>query len=164
MDAQAYRINIRPGVEIPPVVHVSQNDVGRPLTFHLYDGVKKLLVESGSTIKIHATKTNGLGFEENCTIAGNVASIATTATMTEQAGKMEAELVITKNSVVLGTANFIYVVEKSPHPIGTIDGDMDTMDDFSERLTAVENTVNGLDAYVFTDPQSDGNIIVSVRT
>lgn len=164
MDTQVYRINIRPGIGIPTTVHVSQYDVGRPLAFHLYDGTKRMQVPSGATVKIHATKPNGLGFEVSCTVSGSVATVLTTAAMTEQDGTMQAELVVTSGSMVLGTANFEYHVEKSPHPTGTIDGNMDTMDDFSERLTAVENTVNGLDAYVFTDPESDGNIIVSVRT
>ena len=43
--------------------------------------------------------------------------------MTDEWGRFPADLVISASGDVLGTANFLFDIEESPHPEGTTDGD-----------------------------------------
>ena len=110
MNTQTIVLNLVPG-GIPPVVHVSQYDVGRPLAFELYDGLSAATIEAGTVIDIRATKPDGTGFEYACTWNNNVVSIATQAQMTVLSGSIECELHLVKDSQEIGTANFILEVE-----------------------------------------------------
>lgn len=47
--------------------------------------------------------------------------------MTNENGRFPAELSITQGSTVIGTSNFIFNIERSPHPEGTIDGDAESL-------------------------------------
>lgn len=118
MNTQSINLNLIPG-GIPPIVHVSQYDVGRPLSFVLYDGLSAATIESGTTIKIRGTKADGHGVEYACTYSGNVVSASTTQQMTAAPGSMTCELRLTKNNAVIGTANFILEVEESALRDGT---------------------------------------------
>ena len=110
MNTQTIKLNLIPG-GIPPIVHVSQYDVGRPLAFELYDGLNAATIEAGTVIDIRATKPDGTGFEYACTWNNNVVSIATQAQMTVLSGSIECELHLVKDSQEIGTANFILEVE-----------------------------------------------------
>lgn len=112
MNTQKIKLNLVPG-GIPPIVHVSQYDVGRPLAFEIYDGMSAATIESGTVIDIRATKPDGTGFEYACTWANNVVSIATQAQMTVLAGQIECELHFVKDAMEIGTANFILEVEQA---------------------------------------------------
>lgn len=136
MSPQNYTINIRPGWGITPVVKVSQGDVGRPLAFTIMDGQDALTLSSTATVTLTGTKPSGLGFTQACTLAGNVASIDTVATMTQESGSVPAELIVTDGDAVIGTANFIMYVEHAAHPDGTTDGDAETARDLMTRATA----------------------------
>lgn len=118
MNAQKIKINLIPG-GIIPVIYVSQYDAGRPLQFEIYDGQNAATIESGTTIKIRGTKADGHGVEYACTYSGNVVSASTTQQMTAAPGSMTCELRLTKNSAVIGTANFILEVEESALRDGT---------------------------------------------
>jgi hypothetical protein len=136
MNPQNYTINIRPGWGISPVVKVSQGDVGRPLAFTIMDGQDAITLSSTATVKITGTKPSGLGFTQDCTLSGNTASIDTVATMTQEAGSVPAELIVTDGSTVIGTANFVMYVEPAAHPEGTTDGDAETARDLMTRAQA----------------------------
>lgn len=84
-------------------------------------------IPTGATVKIQATKPSGFGFSVAGTVSGNAVSFTTTAIMTDEAGRFPAELEITKDSVVIGTANFIMWGEANPHPEGTTDGQQGTI-------------------------------------
>lgn len=112
MNTQKIKLNLIPG-GIPPIVHVSQYDVGRPLAFELYDGMSAATIEAGTVVDIRATKPDGTGFEYACTWENNVVSIATQAQMTVLAGQIECELHLVKNQQEIGTANFILEVEEA---------------------------------------------------
>lgn len=139
MNAQEYILNIRPGYGYSQTVKVSQDDIGRPLEFHLYDGMDLLSITVGSVITIHATKPSGLGFTETCTWSGSTASISTTESMTQEPGAFPAELVITSGGDVLGTANFTFCVERSPHQTGTTDGVAEDLQDIYEQLADLKS-------------------------
>ena len=144
MNAQEYNLNIRPGYGYSQTVKVSQDDIGRPLEFHLYDGMDMLAITTGTVITIHATKPSGLGFTETCTWSGSTASISTTESMTQESGAFPAELVITSGDDVLGTANFTFCVERSPHQTGTTDGVAEDLQDIYEQLDDLKNEISGL--------------------
>ena len=103
-------------------VHVSQNDVGRALTFELFNNSTSYTIPSGATVKIQGTKPSGFGFSETCTVSGNTVTVDTTETMTDEFGYIDTELSISYGDVVIGTSNFVLAVEKNPHPSNTTDG------------------------------------------
>lgn len=144
MNAQEYNLNIRPGYGYSQTVKVSQDDIGRPLEFHLYDGMDLLSITVGSVITIHATKPSGLGFTETCTWSGSTASISTTESMTQESGAFPAELVITSGGDVLGTANFTFCVERSPHQTGTTDGVAEDLQDIYEQLDDLKEDIENI--------------------
>ena len=143
MNPQEYSLNIRPGAGYAQTVKVSQGDVGRPLRFNLLDGSEALGLQTGTAITIHGTKPSGLGFTETCTWSGSAASVNTTLEMTQENGTFPAELVLTLGNEVIGTANFMMNVERSPHDENTIDGTYDVADSIFARMDSLEE---GLDA------------------
>lgn len=124
-------------------VHISQNDVGRTLTFNLFNGSTQYTIPVGATVKIQGTKPSGFGFSETCSVSGNVVTVDTTETMTDEYGYIETELVIDDGTDVLGTANFILAIEKNPHPSNTTDGTQITAQSLEVRIEALEESALG---------------------
>ena len=122
MRTQIYDINLVVGAGIPPIVKVSQNDELRVLAFRLFDGIRAYFPGENEEVTITGTKPSGLGFTEVCTINGALATVETTLAMTQESGRINAELRISDGSLNVGTANFVLYVEPAPHPAGTTDG------------------------------------------
>ena len=160
MNSQEYYLNIRPGEGYPQTVKVSQGDVGRPLLFHLMDGVTPLTIAAGSDVVIHATKPSGLGFTESCTVTGSAVSVSSTIDMTQEFGLFPAEIVVTLNDEVLATANFSILVERSPHPEGTTDGVAEDLQDIYEQLDDLKNDIGDL-SYLETTDKS--NLVAAIN-
>lgn len=121
---------------IEPRIYVSQYDVGVTLTFN-WSGT----LAAGGAARVMGTKPSGIGFDLACTRVGSGTSVTgftveTTLDMTSEAGEFPAEIRITEGTQVVGSQNFTLVVERSPHPDGTIDG-------YEEGRTIIE-TVTGL--------------------
>lgn len=121
---------------IEPRLYVSQYDVGVTLTFN-WSGT----LAAGGAARVMGTKPSGIGFDLACTRVGSGTSVTgftveTTLDMTSEAGEFPAEIRITEGTQVVGSQNFTLVVERSPHPDGTIDG-------YEEGRTIIE-TVTGL--------------------
>ena len=165
-------LNLIPSSYIPEV-HLSQYDVGRELTFKLMDGNTEYSVPSGAVVTVKATKPSGLGFVVNAEADGSIVTLSNTETMTNESGRFSAELSISSGETLLGTSNFTFNIEKSPHPEGTTDGDAETLipeltllveetrtlveraeesaesvTELEPRVSANENAVNDLDARV----------------
>ena len=121
---QNNKLNVIPG-GIIPVVHVSQYDVDRAISFTLYDGNSAASLEEGTTATIEGTKPDGHGFQYSGTISGNVVTFNTTQQMTALAGGIECKLTLTNGSQVIGTAMFILEVEKAGLNEDTIISDTD---------------------------------------
>ena len=185
---QILNINIVPD-GYPQTVRLSQNDIGRQFQINITD----FTIPVGAAVKIQATKPSGLGFSVAGTVLGNSVSFTTTETMTNEAGRFPAELVITSGANVIGTANFFIYSEPNPHPEGTTDGDAETLVPYLTQL--VETIVNsnakiesmtaeatkldpgddptasydsdtnvltlGIPSTVYTDPDNDGNVVIS---
>ena len=139
MNTQNYAVNIRVGLANPVRVNISQDDTGRTLAFSLYDGLSPFTPPTGSTVTIVGRKPSKLGFSETCTVSGNVATVATTLAMTQEAGKFPAELRIEAGGQSIGTANFTMYVEPSPHPDGTTDGTHATVDNLQTQIGNLAN-------------------------
>lgn len=112
IQAQNTELNIVPG-GIIPVVHVSQYDVDRVLTFNLYDRNSEASLASGTTAVIEGTKPDGNGFQYAATISGNTVTVNTTIQMTVLSGTVDCKIVLRNGSQVIGTALFIMDVEKA---------------------------------------------------
>lgn len=113
IQAQNEKLNIVPG-GIIPVVHASQYDVDRVLTFTLYDGLSAASLPSGVTGVIEGTKPDNKGFQYAVTsISGNVVTVNTTKQMTAVQGTVKCKIVLSKNNMVLGTALFFLEVDEA---------------------------------------------------
>lgn len=119
-------LNLVPASYLPEV-HLSQYDIGRELKFTLKDGSSDYSVPDGAVVTVKATKPSGLGFVVNAVAEGSVVTLSNTETMTNENGRFPAELSIVSGNVTIGTSNFIFNIERSPHPEGTIDGDAESL-------------------------------------
>ena len=140
-------LNLIPAAYLPEI-HLSQYDVGRTITFTLKDGASDYSVPSGASVKVKATKPSGFGFEVACTFNGGTVTLVTTDTMTPEHGRFPAELSIVSGNTTIGTSNFIFNIERSPHPEGTIDGDAESLLPeltlLVERIEAAADSVHNL--------------------
>ena len=118
---QTIRLSTTPGV-VNPGAYLSQYDVGRQIAFLLFDDTGQYVPATGSTVHIRATKPSGFGFDVACTWSQNTVTATVTADMSNESGSFGAELRIEKDGDILGTANFLWNVERSTHPDGTVDG------------------------------------------
>lgn len=137
-------LNLIPGA-CSPEVHLSQYDKGRVVPFKLADGKSAYDVPAGSAIVVKATKPSGLGFIVPVTFEGDTATMTITETMSNEYGRFPAELSITNGDTLIGTANFVFNVERSPHPEGTTDGDAETL---IPELTLLVNEIRESNAKV----------------
>lgn len=80
-----------------PVLYCSQYDIGRPLGMVVYNGGEAVDLDS-YTVTIEATRSDGTAILTAVTTDGNVGAFATTATMTNQADKYLAKMVIVDSS------------------------------------------------------------------
>lgn len=148
---QNINVNIVPD-SYPQTIRYSQGDVGREFKIN----VVGFTIPTGATVKIQATKPSGFGFSVAGTVSGNAVSFTTTAIMTDEAGRFPAELEITKDSVVIGTANFIMWGEANPHPEGTTDGQQGTIIPeltlLVERVEAAASSVLDMEVVANTLP------------
>lgn len=135
---QTIRLSTVPGV-VNAGVNLSQYDVGRQIGFLLYDESGAYTPPAGATAKIRATKPSGFAFDVAGTISGNLVTVAITETMSAESGVFPAEIRITKDSGILGTANFLWHVERAPRLEGAIDGNAEARELMQELLDAVEN-------------------------
>lgn len=151
-------LNLIPAAYLPEV-HISQYDIGRTLTFNLKEGASDYNVPTGATVTVKATKPSGFGFAVPCTFSGGVVTLVVTETMTPEHGRFPAELSIVSGNTTIGTSNFIFNIERSPHPEGTIDGDAETIIPeltlLVERIEAAASSV--LDMQVVADTLPPGS-------
>ena len=124
--AQVKNINMTPDI-IPPVIKLSQYDVGREISFVTRDGSNEYVVPLEATVTLEGTKPSSLGFTINCAIYGSKVVAVTTADMTDEYGTVVAELVVRQGGNRIGSSNVRIDVEKSPHPEGTTDGRAETL-------------------------------------
>lgn len=93
-----------------PVLYCSQYDIGRPLGMVVYNRGEAVNL-STYTCTIEATRTDGTAITAAVTTDGNIGAFVTTATMTNQADKYPAKLVLfDSNSRRVASLAFVMVV------------------------------------------------------
>lgn len=124
MVTQTINLNMVPG-SVYPVVHVNQfdNDAGA-LIFKLYNGAA-FSIPSSSAVVINGTKPDGYGFTYPATYSGNTVTADLTEQMTAVVGEVKCELRITKGTNVVGTQDFILLVEPAALDENTVISDSD---------------------------------------
>ena len=131
-----YKINMTPDL-VPPMLAISQNDVGRTITIKLIDYDRApYVIPSGAQLTLVGTKPSGLGFTVIGTYSGSIASFVTTAEMSDEAGRIPCEVRITNGSTVIGSCNADLYVEANPHPSDVTDG---TAEHVIDTITALVN-------------------------
>lgn len=148
------KLNMTPG-QVPVTIHVNQYDSDFSLVFNLYNTVGTFTVESGTTAAIRGTKTDGTGYSVNATldISNKRVTVSGDQQMTAAAGINVFELVLTKNSKELNTANFVLDVERAALDKDTIASDsvikelIDVIDRTDEIIEAADKADAAIHAY-----------------
>lgn len=114
-------LDMRPGA-VPKIIHLSQYDSDFTLVFRLHASFGVLNIESGTTAEIRGTKKSGTGYSAAATlnVSNGTVTVTGDAQMTAVAGQNIYEIVLTKNNKVLGSANFILLVERAALDADTI--------------------------------------------
>lgn len=99
-----------------PVVHVSQNDVGRQFQLKLFDGASPYTMPQGTTARVDGIKPDKKGFSypDAVSVSGNVVTVTTKQQMTIVAGEVVCEIRFSLGGNDIGTLNFKMLVEPSP--------------------------------------------------
>ena len=158
MTSEQIRLNLIPGDELP-VLHASQFDVNRALSFALYDGDDEFTDIDAYDFELHIRKVDGTVVTINTyEFDSNVITFLTTEQTTACSGKNIGEIVITDEIIgsVIGSCNFILEVEPDPF-IGGINSESEianinsqiaslideqladyyTKDEIDERITTI---------------------------
>lgn len=114
MVTQIAVINFIPG-GVPPHVKVSQGDTSeRVLQFQCYFGDASYSIPSGSTVIVNGAKPGGTVFTRSATFSGNVVTLPCAEGMTDTAGKIPCEIMVTTSDGTISSANFVLEVEGTP--------------------------------------------------
>lgn len=119
------KIDMRHGA-VPQVVHLSQYDSDFQLEFELYASDGSFNLESGTTVAIRGTKTDGEPFSMDATLSGSVVTVTGThdemQQLTAAAGRNVYELTLYHSGKELNTANFIVLCERAAMDKDTMGG------------------------------------------
>lgn len=157
---QTIKLNLIPG-SVLPVVNVSQYDVGRQFTLTVYDGAVAYSL-TGKGVEIRGTKPDGNGFAYDSTdgaisVSTNTVTVTTLQQMTAVGGQTMAELRITSGDTIIGTINFILMVEPSALSDDTpiSDTDIPAIErDMQDQVDAAE--ASALEAEGYAVGEQDG--------
>ena len=148
---------------VPPVVYVNQFDTGREFQISFKEGLSPYNFPSGVVFRINGRKADNHVFEYTesdkwdashniITKSGSGTSltvtIATSEQMTAAAGEAEVQLTFKSSSAsndILGTLNFILVVQEKPDANG---------DPSESDIPGLVRSVNGI------DPDASGNVLL----
>lgn len=117
--AQTINLNIIPR-GISDVVYVSQFDVGREITFKLYENTSLYTIPADASVIIGGKKGDNHVFAYSATILTGRQSvkIVTTEQMTAYAGENLCQLRISKDGNDIATVNFRMIVQERPDADG----------------------------------------------
>lgn len=161
------KIDMCPG-RVPVVIHVSQYDDDFSLIFEPYSSAGEFTLQASTTAEIRGTKTDGTGYSASATVSDGKVTVTGHQQMTAVSGKQIFELTLKKNNKELNTANFILDVEPAALDRNTIVSEskimelLDVTDEADEIMAAAELVQETLSTLGFTDPNNDGNIIITM--
>lgn len=104
------KLNVAPG-NYPEVITVNQYDTDFSIVFNAFTTNGDLVLESGTTVAIRGTKSDGNGYSAEATLNGYNVTVSGDEQLTAVAGDGIFEIVFTKNGKNLSSANFILHVE-----------------------------------------------------
>ena len=108
------KLNLIPS-GVNPVCHCSQYDAGRVIRFELFDGLTPYTLSSEDEITLKVRKPdNTIVTAEVENTEDNYIDIVTTEQMTACFGNNIGELNITNDDKVIGSLNFVMIIEKDP--------------------------------------------------
>lgn len=157
MTSETIKLNLIPGGDLP-VLHSSQFDEGRALTFEIYDGEELFTSFDAYNISLHVRKVDGtiIGIDTyNVDSENHQVIFFTTEQLTACAGKNIGELVFTDtvSGSVVGSCNFILEVEADPY-LGGIDSESE-IENLSTQIASIVDSQ--LDNY-YTKQEVDDQI------
>lgn len=99
---------------VNPVCHVSQYDNGRQIKINLFNGTLPYELASGDTVTLNLRKPDNtiITASVTATQGNDYVIITTTEQMTAVVGETLGELKITNGSSVIGSLNFVMLVER----------------------------------------------------
>lgn len=99
---------------MPPVVHVSEYDIGRSYTVGLIgENNDTFTIPTGMTATIEGTLNGVVGFSVPATISNNKVAFTLTESMTAYAGKAWCKIKLTLNDEPIQTCAFILAVDRA---------------------------------------------------
>lgn len=142
MNVQKFDLNLVPG-GVPVYVFADQYDVARTFRATVYDGDELYVFDGSESITICGTKSSGTGFsyDDICSApaGGSTVTFGLTSQMSVCAGDCICGIILSKDGIVIGTANFIIQFQRNALQEDTI---IDS-DDFASILTeAVQEWMN----------------------
>ena len=141
MTSETIKLNLIPGGELP-VLHASQFDEGRALSFEIYDGEELFPSYNAYDISLHVRKVDGtvIGIDTyNVDTENHLIIFFTTEQVTACAGKNIGELVFSDSDSgsVVGSCNFILDVEPDPYA-----GGIDSASDIENINTQIASLIS----------------------
>lgn len=146
MANQSINLNLIPS-GIAEVARVSQFDVGRVLTFAIYQGTDIFTPPSGTSIEVHVQK----GDKKICiytdsdgsgavSLSGSTITLTTTLQMAAASGEATLQFRLKKNGQDIGTLNCSMMVQRDPAADGDIsDSELPAIiDQASEQMERAE--------------------------
>lgn len=102
----------------PPVVFLKQYDKtdsanGKSVEFSLYSDSLPYAIPEGAVVVLRGTKPDNTGYSYACTYDGNVVHLKVQEQMTVLSGKHSAEIRISKQGDILGTASLTFDIARS---------------------------------------------------
>ena len=151
MSYESIKVDIIPGAENAEVLHFSQYDNKRPFFIELLNGGAEFIPEEGMTITLECRKRDGnIVILSDPVLTDNVAEFSTTEQLTACYGDNVAEIkIVDSDDLVIGSANFIINVEKSP-TCGGITSQSE-IDNLTQQIAAIVPEVLGDDYYNKTE-------------
>lgn len=141
-----FNLNVIPS-GVSPVCHVSQYDNGRQIKINLFSGTLPYELASGDTVTLNLRKPDNtiITASVSATAGNDYVVITTTEQMTAVVGETLGELKITNGSTVIGTLNFIMLVERD------VIADGDPSESVIEDLNALVVAAVGDNFYTKTE-------------
>ena len=119
---RSFSVNVTPGM-MPPIVHVSEYDVGRAYTVSILDEQgNTFTIPSGTTASIEGTLNGSVGFTQSATVSNNQVSFTLSESMTAYSGKAWCKIKLTQNSQPIQTCAFILAVDRAGVEADTVIG------------------------------------------
>lgn len=149
INTQYINLNMVPS-GVLPILYMSQHDIGRPLGMVVYNGGETVDLDSYACT-IEATRTDGTAITTAVTTDDNIGVFVTTATMTNQADKYLAKLVLfDSNSRRVASLAFVMCVTPK-----TMDENAEGIEEDRSLYQQYTGTVQTLIAEIREDLQAE---------